>query len=143
MAVNAKSAVHRYIAVLSSFHVTIKTYRLGGSMTPTSSDALVPIDCPRESTRSVQRSNMVKHVGIILYDGFSLLAAGTLVEALHVANELQSESSNHSLTYRVNLISARGGTVSCSSSMSVWTEHLAARHFDRLDILFIPGGSGV
>lgn len=112
-------------------------------MTPTSSDALVPIDCPRESTRSVQRSNMVKHVGIILYDGFSLLAAGTLVEALHVANELQSESSNHSLTYRVNLISARGGTVSCSSSMSVWTEHLAARHFDRLDILFIPGGSGV
>ena len=112
-------------------------------MTPTSSDALVPIDCPRESVRSMQRSNMVKHVGIVLYDGFSLLDAGTLAEALHAANELQSESSNHSVTYRVNLISARGGAVSCSSSMMVWTEHLAARDFDRLDILFIPGGSGV
>jgi transcriptional regulator GlxA family with amidase domain len=111
-------------------------------MTSTSTDALVPI-CPRESPRFLQRSNMVKHVGIILYDGFSLFDAGTLAEALHTANELQSESSNHSVTYRVNLISARGGTVLCSSSMSVWTERLAARHFDRLDILFIPGGSGV
>lgn len=112
-------------------------------MTPTSSDALVPFDCPRQSARSVQRSNMVKHVGIVLYDGFSLLDAGTLAEALHVANELQLENSDHLLTYRVNLISARGGAVSCSSSMMVWTEHLAPRDFDRLDILFVPGGSGV
>ncbi|MFM0278463.1 Transcriptional regulator GlxA family, contains an amidase domain and an AraC-type DNA-binding HTH domain [Burkholderia sp. GAS332] len=112
-------------------------------MTQTSSHVLVPTDCPRESTRPVQRSNVVKDVAIVLYDGFSLPSADTLAEALHVANELQSKSSSNSLTYRVNLISARGGAVTCSSSMSVWTERLAARHFDRLDILFIPGGSGV
>jgi transcriptional regulator GlxA family with amidase domain len=92
---------------------------------------------------SSQDSAVVKHVGIVLYDGFSLLAAGTLAEALQVANELQSEDTGRALTYRVNLVSARGGTISCSSSMSVWTEQLAGRHFDNLDNLIIAGGSGV
>ncbi|WP_248295402.1 GlxA family transcriptional regulator [Paraburkholderia sp. UYCP14C] len=91
----------------------------------------------------MQRSTIVKHVAIILYDGFSLLDAGTLAEALHVANELQSKSSNHSVRYHVNLISTRGGAVSCSSSMMVWTERFSTRDFDRLDTLFIPSGSGV
>ncbi|WP_176059825.1 helix-turn-helix domain-containing protein [Paraburkholderia sp. BCC1876] len=112
-------------------------------MTPTSSEALAPTACPRESALCVQRSNVVKQVGIILYEGFSLLSAGTLAEALQAANDLQSKNSDQSLTYRVNLVSPRGGAVLCSSSMSVWTEHLAARHVDSLDILFIPGGSGV
>ncbi|WP_321798199.1 GlxA family transcriptional regulator [Caballeronia sp. J97] len=101
---------------------------------------------PRSGSRaySVRASNAIKHIGIVLYDGFSLLAAGTLAEALHVANELQSEGPNdHSLTYRVNLVSVRGGTVSCSSSMSVWTEQLAGRQFDSLDSLFVAGGTGV
>ncbi|MBC8724693.1 helix-turn-helix domain-containing protein [Paraburkholderia sp. 31.1] len=112
-------------------------------MTPILSDALAPLDCPRQDIRSVQCSTIVKHVAIILYDGFSLLDAGTLAEALHVANELQSQSSNHSVTYRVNLISAGGGAVACSSSMMVWTEHFSTRDFDRLDNLFVPSGSGV
>ncbi len=110
----------------------------------TSSDVLEAM--PRSGSRaySVRASNAIKHIGIVLYDGFSLLAAGTLAEALHVANELQSEGPNdHSLTYRVNLVSVRGGTVSCSSSMSVWTEQLAGRQFDSLDSLFVAGGTGV
>ena len=112
-------------------------------MTPTCSDTYVPLESPRKSTYPTHKEKQVKHVGIMLYEGFSLLDAGTLAEALHVANELQSEDPNQSMTYRVNLVSARGGAVSCSSSMPVWTEHLPARHVDRLDILFVPGGSGV
>lgn len=108
-----------------------------------SSDVLEAIPCSGNHEYSVQASKAVKNIGIVLYDGFSLLAAGTLAEALHVANELQSEGARHSLTYRVNLVSARGGTVACSSSMSVWTEQLAGRQFDNLDSLFVAGGSGV
>lgn len=108
-----------------------------------SSDALDAVACAAHGGYAVNDSAVIKHVGIILYDGFSLLAAGMFAEALHVANELQSEGASRSLTYRVNLVSARGGTVSCSSSMSVWTEQLAGRHFDSLDNLFVAGGSGV
>ncbi len=109
----------------------------------TSTDVSEAMSFSENRTYSVQSSTVIKHVGIILYDGFSLLEAGTFVEALHVANELQSEDANRSLTYRVNLVSARGGTVSCSSSMSVWTEQLAGRHFDSLDNLIVAGGTGV
>ncbi|MFM0517985.1 MULTISPECIES: GlxA family transcriptional regulator [Caballeronia] len=109
----------------------------------TSSHVFDAIACNNNRTRPVKDSAAVKHVGIVIYDGFSLLAAGTLAEALHVANELQFEAQSRSLTYRVNLLSVRGGTVSCSSSMSVWTEQLAGREFDSLDNLFVTGGSGV
>ncbi|SAK48438.1 AraC family transcriptional regulator [Caballeronia catudaia] len=98
---------------------------------------------PCNDIRLMQHTGTVKDVGIVLYDGFPLLAAGMLAEALHVANELQCEGSKGGLTYRVNLISAHGGTVSCSSSMSVWTEQPGAQAFDRLDTLFVAGGNGV
>jgi transcriptional regulator GlxA family with amidase domain len=91
----------------------------------------------------IENSTVIKHIGIILYDGCSLLAAGTLAEALHVANELQTEKAHRSLTYRVKLVSARGGTVSCSSSMSVWTEQLVGLQFDNLDNIFVTGGRDV
>ncbi|SAK49588.1 AraC family transcriptional regulator [Caballeronia temeraria] len=90
-----------------------------------------------------QPSRAIKRIGIVLYDGFSLLAAGILAEALHTANELQSEDSKHAFTYRVNLISASGGTVSCSSAMSVWTQPWDGDDVDSLDTLFVAGGSGV
>ncbi|SAL55772.1 AraC family transcriptional regulator [Caballeronia turbans] len=109
----------------------------------TSSDVLEAVDCMGRHAYSMRNSAVVKHVGIVLYDGFSLLAAGMVAEALHAANELQSEDANRSLTYRVNLVSARGGTVSCSSSMSVWTEQLAGRQFESLDNLFVAGGTGI
>ncbi|SAL00429.1 AraC family transcriptional regulator [Caballeronia fortuita] len=92
---------------------------------------------------SRQPSATIKRVGIVLYDGFSLLAAGTLAEALHTANELQAEGSKHAFTYRVILISAGGGTVSCSSSISVWTESGGEDQFDYIDMLFVAGGNGV
>ncbi|WP_250523383.1 MULTISPECIES: helix-turn-helix domain-containing protein [unclassified Caballeronia] len=119
------------------------TQRIGGSAMSTSTDVLEATSVAGDCAYAMHDSTVIKHIGIVLYDGFSLLAAGTLAEALHVANELQSEAANHSLKYRVNLVSAHGGTVSCSSSMSVWTDQLAGGKFDSLDNLFVAGGSGV
>jgi transcriptional regulator GlxA family with amidase domain len=107
-----------------------------------SSDAFATIDRMCGVTRPMHDSRNVKRVGIILYDGFSLLSAGTLVEALHAASEMNIERSNVSLSYRVSLISARGGKVSCSSSMSVWTDEIMTNQIDHFDALFVPGGSG-
>jgi transcriptional regulator GlxA family with amidase domain len=97
------------------------------------------IDTPYHSTKERQ----VKLIGIVLYDGFSLLGAGTLVEALHMANELQPASTRHGVVYSVRLVSARGGAVACSSSVCVWTERLGGQRFQGFDALYIAGGSGV
>ncbi|SAL83663.1 AraC family transcriptional regulator [Caballeronia arvi] len=110
---------------------------------PTPLYVLEDVARPCDDVRQKEFTEKVKDIGIVLYDGFSLLAAGMLAEALHIANELQSESSANPFKYRVNLISARGGTVSCSSSMSVLTEQPSAREIDRFDTLFVAGGSGV
>ncbi|WP_250517597.1 helix-turn-helix domain-containing protein [Caballeronia sp. INDeC2] len=85
----------------------------------------------------------IKLIGILLYDGFSLLGAGTLAEALHIANELQSSSLSNGVTYSVRLVSARGGAVACSSSVCVWTERLGGQRFQGFDALYIAGGAGV
>ncbi|EKS70779.1 MULTISPECIES: helix-turn-helix domain-containing protein [Caballeronia] len=84
-----------------------------------------------------------KLIGIMLYDGFSLLGAGTLAEALHIANELQSAILSNGVTYSVRLVSARGGAIACSSSVCVWTERLGGQRFQGFDALYIAGGAGV
>ncbi|MFM0648602.1 helix-turn-helix domain-containing protein [Paraburkholderia bryophila] len=84
----------------------------------------------------------MKLIGILLYDGFSLLGAGTLAEALHIANELQSSSLRGNVTYSVRLVSACGGVIACSSSVCVWTERLGGQRFQSFDVLYIAGGTG-
>ncbi|RZF24868.1 helix-turn-helix domain-containing protein [Paraburkholderia sp. UYCP14C] len=84
----------------------------------------------------------VKLIGILLYDGFSLLEAGTLAEVLHIANELQSSGQRRNVTYSVRLVSACGGMIACSSSVCVWTERLGGQRFQGFDALYIPGGTG-
>jgi hypothetical protein len=92
---------------------------------------------------SQHSSATIKRVSIVLYDGSKLLAAGTLAEALHAANESQAEGSKHVFTYHVNFISACGGTVPCTSSISVWTEPGGEEQFDCVDALLVAGGNGV
>jgi transcriptional regulator GlxA family with amidase domain len=84
-----------------------------------------------------------KLIGIVLYDGFSLLGTGTLVEALHIANELQRSSGGGCLTYGVRLVSALGGPIACSSSVCVWTERLVGQRFRAFDTLYVADGMGV
>lgn len=88
------------------------------------------------------KERTVKLIGIVLYDGFSLLGAGTLAEALHIANELQSSSQRGNVTYSVRLVSACGGVIACSSSVCVWTERLGGQRFQSFDALFVAGGAG-
>jgi transcriptional regulator GlxA family with amidase domain len=88
------------------------------------------------------KERAVKLIGILLYDGFSLLGAGTLAEALHIANELQSSSLRRNVTYSVRLVSACGGVIACSSSVCVWTERLGGQRFQGFDNLYIAGGTG-
>ncbi|GJH13525.1 helix-turn-helix domain-containing protein [Caballeronia novacaledonica] len=87
---------------------------------------------------------VIKLIGILLYDGFSLLGAGTLAEALYIANEIQSPGiGKKAVTYSVRLVSARGGAIACSSSVCVWTERLGGQRFQGFDALYIAGGVGV
>jgi transcriptional regulator GlxA family with amidase domain len=100
--------------------------------------------CREDSGRRAERFGepAVKHIGIVLYDGFSLVGVGTLTEALHVANELQRSADEKGLTYSVSLVSARGGLVACSSSISVCTERLDAERSVEFDTLYVAGGNG-
>ncbi|MBB5462001.1 GlxA family transcriptional regulator [Paraburkholderia sp. Cpub6] len=88
------------------------------------------------------KERAVKLIGILLYDGFSLLEAGTLAEVLHIANEIQSRSLRRNATYSVRLVSACGGMIACSSSVCVWTERLGGQRFQGFDALYIAGGPG-
>ena len=92
------------------------------------------------STRSSQSE--VHRIAIMLFDGFSLLGAGFVAEVFHIANELAVSKARNDWTYDVRFLSADGGNVACSSSVSVWTDGLDARHYGGFDALFVAGGKG-
>jgi transcriptional regulator GlxA family with amidase domain len=87
------------------------------------------------------REPLVKRIGIILYDGFSLIGTGTLIETLRIANDLQRATETRCLTYSICFLSARGGAVSCTSSICVFTDRLSGQRLD-FDALYIAGGTG-
>ena len=89
------------------------------------------------------RKAPIGHIGIVLYDGFSLLGVGTLVEALDFANELRASGMGRCLTYKVSLLSGVGGLVACSSSISVCTGRLDGQGSSTFDALYVAGGIGV
>ena len=69
------------------------------------------------SVRSSQSE--VRHIAILLFDGFSLLGAGIVAEVFHMANELSSAKARAECTYDVRFLSVDGGNVACSSSVRV------------------------
>jgi len=81
-------------------------------------------------------------IAILLFDGFSLLGAGIVAEVFHVANELSGAWKSNCLPYDVRLLSADGGNITCSSSVSVLTDGLDSRHYFGFDALFVAGGKG-
>lgn len=100
--------------------------------------------CEPEHKLDVDRSSepVVKCIGIVLYDDFSLSGTGTFVEALHIANELQRSAEGWRLKYRVCFVSALGGPVTSSSSICVLTERLGGQRFGAFDALYVAGGPG-
>jgi AraC family transcriptional regulator, glycine betaine-responsive activator len=85
-------------------------------------------------------SSAVRLVGIVLSEGFSLPGAGIVAEAFQLANELSRPVRGDRVRYRVRLLSRRGGVVTCSSSVQVWTDELDVRAQHTFDVLFIGHG---
>ncbi|RKP50914.1 GlxA family transcriptional regulator [Trinickia fusca] len=83
-----------------------------------------------------------RRIAIVLFDDCALLGTGLVAEVFHVANELVATSAGDEWIYDVSFLSARGGNVTCSSSVRVWTDGLDARHYSGFDALFIAGGKG-
>jgi transcriptional regulator GlxA family with amidase domain len=83
----------------------------------------------------------VKRIGIVLFEGFSLLGAGTVAEAFQMANDTAA-SDGVEAPYNVRLLPTEGGSIRCSSSLCVWTDGFDMRHFAGFDGLYIAGGQG-
>jgi|SRR5579864_5848094 len=76
------------------------------------------------------------HIGLLLFDGCSLLGAGIIAEALRLANEIEL-TKNGRPVYRLSLLSYRGGNIACSSSIRVWTQGLDAWPLRNFNAIFI------
>jgi transcriptional regulator GlxA family with amidase domain len=84
-------------------------------------------------------SRAARRVGIVLSEGFSLLAAGIVAEVFQLANELSAAAHGECVRYSVRLLSLQGGGIRCSSSVQVWTDELDVRAQNAFDALFISG----
>lgn len=67
----------------------------------------------------------VQRIGLLLFDGCSLLAAGIIAEAFRIANELEIQQRQRPF-YQLSLLSHHGGNIACSSSVRIWTQGLEA-----------------
>jgi transcriptional regulator GlxA family with amidase domain len=77
-----------------------------------------------------------RHIGLLLFDGCSLLGAGIIAEAFRLANEIELARSGRPV-YRLSLLSYRGGNIACSSSIRVWTQGLDAWPLRNFNAIFI------
>ncbi|SDP79440.1 Transcriptional regulator GlxA family, contains an amidase domain and an AraC-type DNA-binding HTH domain [Ralstonia sp. 25mfcol4.1] len=73
----------------------------------------------------IARHTHTQRIGLLLFDGCSLLTAGIIAEAFRVANELELQRSGRPF-YQLSLLSYRGGNIACSSSVRIWTQGLDA-----------------
>ena len=85
----------------------------------------------------------IKHIGIVLFNGFALPETASIIEVFQSANTLSHAGRDGAPRYEVCLLSAAGGRIATSSSVFVWTESMDVRHrADNLRALFIAGGAG-
>ncbi|NPT53891.1 AraC family transcriptional regulator, partial [Paraburkholderia sp. 5N] len=86
----------------------------------------------------------VRHIAIVLFNGFPLPEVASIAEVFQSANSLAENGEFDATRYEVSLLSASGGRVVSSSSVFVWTESVEVRrHADSFRALFIAGGAGV
>ncbi|PLZ03568.1 AraC family transcriptional regulator [Burkholderia sp. WAC0059] len=88
---------------------------------------------------------VVRRIGVVLSDGFSLLGAGVVAEAFHMAGEWSEGTRQPHVRYRLELLSREGGSVVCASSLKVWTERLdvsAVQTFDAIVSMSGPSRAG-
>ncbi len=83
-----------------------------------------------------------RDIGVVVFDGFSLLAAGVVTEVFEMANDLHAPRSHDLPLYDVRFYSSQGGSVAWSSAISVWTHACDAGSARAFDALFVAGGDG-
>ncbi|CAM2141940.1 Helix-turn-helix domain-containing protein [Pararobbsia alpina] len=83
-----------------------------------------------------------RKIGIVLFEGFSLLRAGVIAEVFNRANLLAMRRPAGNSVYTIRMLSFSGGSVPCSSAVHIWTERFDASQYQNFDALFIGGGKG-
>jgi transcriptional regulator GlxA family with amidase domain len=99
-------------------------------------------DLPATLSTKKSAPGLARQVGLVLFDGFSLLGAGMVAEVLQLANEFAApDEGGGEPTYRVWLLSLRGGGIACSSSLELATISIDAASQLHFDALYVGGGS--
>ncbi|SDG18316.1 Transcriptional regulator GlxA family, contains an amidase domain and an AraC-type DNA-binding HTH domain [Paraburkholderia phenazinium] len=99
---------------------------------------------PGLQTQGLPTGRAVKHIGIVLFNGFALPEAAAVAEIFQSANALGETTRGSAVRYNVCLVSIIGGRISSSSSALVWTERINTRcGADNFHALFVAGGAGV
>lgn len=101
-------------------------------------DHLVDLQLPGRAPRPFPQAGQheIQRIGLLLFDGCSLLTAGIIAEAFRLANELELHRRRRP-AYQLCLLSYRGGNVACSSSIRVWTQGLDALGQRGFNAIFI------
>lgn len=85
---------------------------------------------------------LTREIGIVVFEGFSLLAAAVIPEVLQYANELRAAHVSGASLYNVQFFSAEGGNVVSSSSIAVRTLACRAAEAAGFAALFVADGRG-
>lgn len=91
---------------------------------------------------SAERPEEQKRVAIALFEHFSMLDVGGITEVFNLANRLHSSPGREANMYTVSLLSSRGGAVSSTSGIRVFTDGFDAPYASGFDALFIADGGG-
>jgi len=82
----------------------------------------------------------LRHVAIVLYEGFDLLGASVVANALETASEFSARSPVQ-WTYHITIVSAHEGYVASSAALLVLTEAFDARRDYAFDAIFAIVGA--
>lgn len=88
------------------------------------------------------RRDAARRIGILLFDGFSLLGAGMIAEVFHTANALSDDAAegDGQTRYEVRFLSLTGGSIACSAAVHVWTDEIDPGQPAGFDLLFVAAG---
>jgi transcriptional regulator GlxA family with amidase domain len=73
--------------------------------------------------QKIESDDNKKHIGLLLSDECSVANAGVIGEAFRIANEIE-QAEGAPAPYRFSVLSSHGGSVTSSSSISIWTQKL-------------------
>jgi transcriptional regulator GlxA family with amidase domain len=89
-----------------------------------------------------KRSRRNRDIGVVVFDGFSLFAAGAVFEVFEVANEIYAPRAIGHPLYDIRFYSSKGGNIVWSSAINVRTFACDAGSARAFDALFVAGGEG-